>query len=98
MITPPDYAKAREYVRLVEESDYGHTFSGRWTLTQLWKSLGDWDKALAVDEEAERLMEGDTLNTDFATILKDRADAAKARGHYTQALSYRTAMPVSRSS
>lgn len=57
-------------------------------LSQVWKSLGEWDKVLSVDQEAERIMEGDTLNTDFATILKDRADAAKARGHYTQALSY----------
>lgn len=88
MIDPPDIAKAREYVREVEESDYGHTFSGRWMLSQVWKSLGEWDKVLSVDQEAERLMEGDTLNTDFATVLKDRADAAKARGHYAQALSY----------
>lgn len=88
MIAPPDMAKARQYVREVEESDYGHTFNGRWMLSQVWKSLGEWDKVLSVDQEAERLMEGDTLNTDFATILKDRADAAKARGHYAQALSY----------
>ena len=88
MIAPPDMVKARKYVRMVEESDYGHTFSGRWMLSQVWKSLGEWDKVLSVDQEAERLMEGDTLNTDFATILKDRADAAKARGHYSQALSY----------
>jgi len=88
MIAPPDYAKAREFVRLVEESAYGHTFNGRWVLSQVWKSLGEWDKVLAVDQEAERLMDGDTLNTDFATILKDRADAAKAKGHYAQALSF----------
>ena len=88
LIDSPDMAKARTYVRLVEESDYGRTFSGRWTLSQVWKSLGEWDKVLAVDQEAERLMEGDTLNTDFATILKDRADAAKAKGNYAQAISY----------
>jgi len=88
MIAPPDMAKARKYVRLVEESDYGHTFGGRWMLSQVWKSLGEWDKVLSVDQEAERLMEGDTLNADFSTILKDRADAAKAKGHYAQALSF----------
>ena len=88
MMAPPDMAKAREYVRLVEESAYGHTFGGRWMLSQVWKSLGEWDKVLSVDEEAERHMEGDTLNTDFATILKDRADAARARGNYAQALSF----------
>lgn len=88
MIAPPDMAKARKYVRLVEESAYGHSFSGRWMLSQVWKSLGEWDKVLSVDQEAERLMEGDTLSTDYATILKDRADAAKARGHYAQVISY----------
>ena len=88
MIDSPNMAKARQYVRLVEESPYGHTFNGRWVLSQVWKSLGEWDKVLAVDQEAERLMEGDTLKTDFATILKDRADAAKAKGHYAQALSF----------
>lgn len=88
MMTPPDYAKAREYARLVEESDYGKTFSGRWALAQIWKALGQWDKLLAVDDEAERLLGNDTLNTDYATILKDRADAAKVKGQLPQALSY----------
>lgn len=88
MITPPDYAKAREYARLVEESAYGKTFSGRWSLAQIWKALGQWDKLLAVDQEAEHLLGDDTLNTDFATILKDRADAAKIKGQLPQALSY----------
>lgn len=88
MMTPPDYAKAREYARLVEESAYGKTFSGRWSLAHIWKALGQWDKLLAVDEEAEHKLGDDTLNTDYATILKDRADAAKAKGQLPQALSY----------
>ena len=88
MMTPPDYAKAREYARLVEESAYGKTFSGRWSLAHIWKALGQWEKLLAVDEEAEHKLGDDTLNTDYATILKDRADAAKAKGQLPQALSY----------
>ena len=88
MMTPPDYAKAREYARLVEESAYGKTFSGRWSLAHIWKALGQWDKLLAVDEEAEHKLGDDTLNTDYATILKDRADAAKAKEQLPQALSY----------
>jgi AraC-like DNA-binding protein len=88
MMTPPDYAKAREYARQVEESAYGKTFSGRWSLAHIWKALGQWDKLLAVDEEAEHKLGDDTLNTDYATILKDRADAAKAKGQLPQALSY----------
>ncbi len=88
MITPSDFAKAREYVRLVEESAYGKTFGGRWALSRIWKTLGQWDKLLSVDKDAEILLESDTLNTDYATILKDRADAARARGQLSQALSY----------
>jgi len=88
MMTPPDYVKAREYVRLVEESAYGKTFSGRWSLTHIWKALGQWDKLLTLDEEAEHKLGNDTLNTDYATILKDRADAAKVKGQLPQALSY----------
>lgn len=88
MMTPPDYAKAREYVRLVEESAYGKTFSGRRSLAHIWKALGQWDKLLAVDEEAEHKLGDDTLNTDYATILKDRSDAAKVKGQLPQALSY----------
>lgn len=88
MLTPPDYAKAREYARLVEESAYGKTFSGRWSLAHIWKALGQWDKLLAVDDEAEHKLGDDTLNTDYATILKDRADAAKVKGQLPQALSY----------
>ena len=88
MMTPPDYAKAREYARLVEESAYGKTFSGRRSLAPIWKTLGQWDKLLAVDQEAEHKLGDDTLNTDYASILKDRADAAKAKGQLSQSLSY----------
>jgi AraC-like DNA-binding protein len=88
MMTPPDYAKAREYARLVEESAYGKTFSGRRSLAHIWKALGQWDKLLAVDEETEHKLGDDTLNTDYANILKDRADAAKVKGQLPQALSY----------
>ncbi len=88
MMTSPDYAKAREYVRLVEESAYGKTFSGRRSLAPIWKALGQWDKLLAVVDETEHKLGDDTLNTDYATILKDRADAAKAKGQLPKALSY----------
>ena len=88
LVTPPDLAKAREYARLVEESAYGHTFSGRWALAPVWKALGWWDKLQAVDDETERLLGADTVNADFAAVLKHRADAAKARGQLALALTY----------
>ena len=87
-ITPPDRAKASEYTRLFEASELGHTFSGRKTIAPAWKALGEWDKLLSLDAELERRMGGDSLNREYANILKDRSDAAKARGNYWQALAY----------
>jgi AraC-like DNA-binding protein len=87
-MNPPDLAAVQENVRLFEGSDYGKTYSGRTMIAPAWKSLGQWDKLLAIDEEVERRMGEDTLNTAYLGILKDRADMARARGHYPQAFSY----------
>ena len=84
----PDPAEARKYIRLFEESDYGHTFGGRVMIAPVWKALGQWDKLLAVDDEVERRMGTDTLNDAYAKVLKDRADAARARKQFPLALSY----------
>lgn len=87
-ITPPDLTKARQYAHEAEASAFGRSFTGRWTLAPVWKALGQWDKLLAIDAEVDRRMGTDTLNADYAIVLKDRADAATARGQYPQALSY----------
>ena len=86
--TPPDLTEARKYVRLLEQSDYGHTFGGRVMLTPSWKALGEWDKLLSIYAEVEARLGADTLNADYAIILKDRADAATAQGKPIEALSY----------
>ena len=80
--------EARKYARQVEESDFGQSFSVRHLLVPVWKSLGEWDKVIAFDDEAELRIGTDTLTTDFANLLLDRADAAKAQGKYPLALSY----------
>jgi len=87
-MTPPNLDEVRKYVRLFEESDFGHTFGGRSMLAPAWKCLGQWDKLMAIDTEAESRMDADTLNASYATILKDKADEAKAKGRYSQAVSY----------
>jgi AraC-like DNA-binding protein len=53
-----------------------------------WKALGEWDKLLAIYTEVEARMGADTLNENYATILKDRADAATAQGNTAEALDY----------
>ena len=86
--TPPHLTEARKYVRLLEQSDYGHTFGGRVMIAPVWKALGEWDKVLAFDAEVETRMGADTLNSNYATVLKDKADAATALGNPAEALSY----------
>ena len=85
---PPHITEARKYVQLIEQSDYGHTFGGRAMIAPAWKALGEWDKLLSFDEEVEARLGADTLNADYAIILKDRADAATAQGKPEEALSY----------
>ena len=53
-------------------------------------ALGMYDEALATYDEVERRMAGDTLNDDYAVILRSRAIAARAKGHIAQALDYQT--------
>ncbi|HAC41315.1 MAG TPA: hypothetical protein DCF48_07115, partial [Rikenellaceae bacterium] len=80
-----DRRKARIELAIFETSEHGSTLSGRVMISSTWKLLGEWNKLLAMDEELLSRMEGDTLNADYASILRDRADAASARGHYQEA-------------
>jgi AraC-like DNA-binding protein/methyl coenzyme M reductase gamma subunit len=86
--TPPDYKEARKYVTRFEQSDYGKTYGGRVMVSPAWKALGEWDKLLTIDAEVEARMGADTLNENYAIILKDRADAATAMGKPAEALAY----------
>ena len=87
-VTPVNLAEARKWLKQVEASDYGNTFSVKKQLAPVWKALGLWDKLLAFDAEAVQRMGADTLNADYATILKDWADVATERRQYASALSY----------
>ena len=83
-----DIDNARQYLKLFEQSRYGQTFDGRMMISTTWCKLGDYDKMLAVYDEAEKYMDGDTINENYATILHNRAIAAEARGQYRQAYEY----------
>ena len=80
--------KAREYLRLFEQSRWGLTLDGRKMIAPTWCKLGDYDKMLAVYDEMEQHMSTDTICFDYATILHDRAVAAEARGLHAQAYDY----------
>ena len=83
-----DIANARKYLSLFEHSRYGQTFDGRMMISTTWCKLGDYDKMLAVYDEAEKYLKGDTINENYAVILYNRAAAAKARGQYNTAYDY----------
>ena len=54
----------------------------------VWKVLGQWDRILAAEADIVRQMGPDTLNAEYAAILRDRSDAAAAQGRPSQALDY----------
>ena len=71
--------KAREYLVLFDQSDYGKTFMARRMIAPTQMALGMYDEALATYDEVQRRMDGDTLNDDYAVILRSRATAAYAQ-------------------
>lgn len=82
--------KAREYLSLFDQSQYGKTFMARRMIAPTQMALGMYDEALATYDEVERRMAGDTLNDDYAIILRSHATAAHAKGHIAEALAYQT--------
>ena len=82
--------KAKEYLSLFDQSGYGKTFMARRMIAPTQMALGMYDEALATYDEIERRMAGDTLNDDYAVILRSRAIAARAKGDIAEALDYQT--------
>lgn len=82
-----DTKQARHYLKIYEKSDYGRTLYGRENIAPTWCLLGDYDKMLATYDEVTAQMGDDTVNLDYAKMLRGRAIAAKARGN-TAATNY----------
>ena len=80
--------EARKYLSLFEQTGYAKSFSARKDFAPTYGLLGEYDKMLAVHDEQEARLrqQGDTINAEFATILRDRAMAAEAQGRYAEAL------------
>ncbi len=75
---------------LYNQTDFGKTFAGRRLIAPTQMALGMYDEAMATYDELERRMGGDTLNDNYAIILRSRAIAARARGHVAEAYDYQT--------
>ena len=85
-----NYQKAHEYLALFDQSGYGKTFAARRFIASTQMALGMYDEALATYDEVERRMGSDTLNEDYAIILRSRAIAAREKKHYAEAYYYQT--------
>lgn len=83
-----DTKQARHYLELFENSDYGHELYGRETIAPTWCLLGDFDKMLATYDEVTEQMGNDTINLDYAKMLRGRAIAAKAMDNPSASADY----------
>ena len=81
---------AKKYLSLFDNSGYGKTFAARRFIAPTQMALGMYDEALITYDELERRMAGDTLNEDYAIILRSRAIAARDKGNFAEALGYQT--------
>ena len=82
--------KAREHLARFDNSNYGKTFGARRMIAPTQMALGMYDEALTTYAEIARRMAADTLNDDYAVILRSRAIAAHAKNHYAEAYDYQT--------
>ena len=83
-----DMSSARHYLDLFEHGDLCKTLEGREEIAPTLGLLGEYDKMEAIyGEVAAGLREqGDTVNNEYATLLRYRAKAAEAQGRKDEAL------------
>ena len=80
-----DTPHARECLSRFNQSGYGHSFSARRMIIPAQMALGMYDEAMATSDEVAYRMGNDTINDDYAVILRDRAIVARAKGHVGEA-------------
>ena len=80
-----DTPHARECLSRFNQSGYGHSFSARRMIIPAQMALGMYDEAMATSDEVVYRMGRDTINDDYAVILRDRAVVARAKGHVVEA-------------
>ena len=80
-----DTPHARECLSRFNQSGYGHSLGGRRMIIPAQMALGMYDEAMATSDEIVYRMGNDTINNDYAVILRDRAIVARAKGHVGEA-------------
>ena len=81
---------AKKYLALFDNSGYGKTFAARRMISPAQMALGMYDEALATYDELEHRMGSDTLNENYAIILRSRAIAAREKRNFAEAFGYQT--------
>ena len=81
---------AKKYLALFDNSSYGKTFAARRMISPAQMALGMYDEALETYDELERRMGSDTLNENYAIILRSRAIAAREKRNFAEAFGYQT--------
>lgn len=79
---------SRYYLALYMKSEYSNTLVGKMMLSSAYLRLGQYGKVKPLYDEIEARMGADTLNSDYALILRGRAIMAEAAGNYYAANSY----------
>ena len=80
--------KASAYLTLYEQTAAGQNLAGRFMITSTLIELGEYDRVLDIFDEVVQQMDADTMNANYAIILRGRAEAAKAQGRYADASGY----------
>ena len=81
-------AAARRCLALFEQTAYSNTVGGKKMISATWCLLGQYDKMLAFYDELAPMWGADTLHSDYALMLRDRATAARAKGNYRASDAY----------
>ncbi len=80
--------KAKKYLKMVEQSNYGKTLSLRKTMIPVYYAVGDYDKMIQLFDESEQIMGNDTINLDYVSFLRYRAMLAEKSSKYKEAGDY----------
>ncbi len=76
---------AKEHLAAFLASNYGQTFSARRMILPAYMSLGMYDEALKSNQLMVQRMDSDTINKNYALLLRDRAIIEHAYGHHAEA-------------
>ncbi len=80
--------QAIHYLDLYEQTDASQTLHGRYVTTPILHCLGRYDRMMDIYDEVEQAMADDTLNANYADILRGRAEVAESQGHSVAANGY----------